>query len=266
MPSRDRWRSKFQIKEGTWVFVPTDETIAKGYRIKKRIENVWDSPDIFYHLKKGGHVKALQHHLGNKYFLRLDIKDFFGHINRSRITRSLKNHLSYTEAREIAMESSVRLPGSSDSKYILPFGFVQSPIIASLCFSKSAFFGKLSSLCKDGFALSVYVDDIILSHNDCDKLNKQMSSLKDASERSGFPLNDKKQEGPGECITAFNVFLKQGEMRIIPEKLDEFRNVYQNSENECQRAGIESYVNSINSSQAEFLYSPTTGRVSQERF
>lgn len=253
MHSRDRWRSRFQIKEGTWVFVPTKETIENGYKIKKRIENVWDSPDIFYHLKKGGHVKALRNHLDKKYFLHLDIKDFFGHINRSRVTRSLKDHLPYAEAREISMESTVRSPESSNSKYILPFGFVQSPIIASVCFSKSAFFGKLRSLCKDGFTLSVYMDDIILSHNNCDKLNEQMSSLKEASERSGFPLNEKKQEGPGECVTAFNVFLKQGELRIIPGKFDEFKNAYRNSGNEFQRDGIESYVSSINPSQAALL-------------
>ena len=254
MPSRDRWISKFQIKEGTWVFVPTKETIENGYKIKKKIENVWDSPDVFYHLKKGGHVRALQNHLNKKFFLHLDIKDFFGHINRSRVTRSLKDHLPYEEAREIAMESTVRSPESSSSKYILPFGFVQSPIIASVCLSKSAFFRELRSLCKDGFTLSVYMDDIILSHNYCDRLSEQMASLKEASERSGFPLNDKKQKGPDECITAFNVFLTQGELRIIPEKFDELRNAYRNSENKFQRDGIASYVYSINHSQAGLLF------------
>lgn len=254
MPSRDRWRSRFQIKEGTWVFVPTQETIEIGHKIKRKIENVWDSPEVFYHLKKGGHVKALQNHLDKKYFLHLDIKDFFGHINRSRVTRSLKDHLPYEEAREIAMESTVRSPESSNPKYILPFGFVQSPIIASVCFSKSAFFRKLHSLFNDGFTLSVYMDDIILSHNNCDRLSEQMSSLKEASERSGFPLNDKKQEGPGERITAFNVFLTKGELSIIPGKFDEFKNAYRSSENKFQRSGIASYVNSINSSQAALLF------------
>lgn len=253
MPFYDRWKSRFQIKEGTWVFVPTKETIENGYKIKKRIESVWDPPDIFYHLKKGGHVKALRNHLDKKYFLHLDIKDFFCCINRSRVTRSLKEYFSYQEARGIAIESTVRLPESSNSKYILPFGFVQSPIIASVCFSKSAFFRKLLSLYKDGFTLSVYMDDIILSHNNCDKLKDQMPSLKEASERSGFPLNDKKQQGPGECVTAFNVFLRQSELRIIPEKFDEFNTAYRNSESEFQRSGIASYVNSINSSQAAFL-------------
>lgn len=253
MPSRDRWISKFQIKEGTWVFVPSRETIENGNKIKRKIENVWDSPKVFYHLKKGGHVRALQDHLDKKYFLHLDIKDFFGHITRTRVTRSLKDHLPYEESREIAVESTVRLPESSSSKYILPFGFIQSPIIASVCFSKSAFFKKLHSLCKDGFTLSVYMDDIILSHNNCDRLTEQMALLKKASERSGFPLNDKKQEGPSEGITAFNVFLTQGELSIIPEKFNELRNNYQNSENEFQRAGIASYVYSINNSQARLL-------------
>lgn len=257
MLSRDRWKSKFQIKEGTWVFVPSDETTRKGIKIKKKIENVWDSPDVLYHLKKGGHVKALQAHLNKKYFLHLDIKDFFGHINRSRVTRSLKSLLPYKEAREIAMESTVKLPEALSSIYILPFGFVQSPIIASLCFCKSAFFTKLDSLRKSGFILSIYVDDIIVSHDDCERLMEQMVPLKEASCRSGFPLNDNKQEGPGERITAFNVILSRGELVITPQKFDELKNVYQKTKNEFQRAGIASYVYSINPSQLKDLTTDT---------
>ena len=140
-PPHARWISKFQIKENSWVFVPTEETIQYGLTIKHLIEKKWAVPKYYYHLRNGGHIKALQKHTSNKYFIHLDIQDFFGHINRSRVTRCMKYYLSYKKARKIAVESTVRLPESATKKYILPFGFVQSPIISSICLNKSALGG-----------------------------------------------------------------------------------------------------------------------------
>lgn len=166
MPSREKWNSKFQIKEDTWVFVPTKETIANGLKVKKLIEDIWPIPNHYYHLRRGGHIQALMKHLKNRYFIHLDIQNFFGQINRSRITRSLKEHIPYNRAREIAIESTVRLPDSPTIKYILPFGFVQSPIIASMCLKKSALGRHLSRLeSQKDFIVSVYMDDILVSSN-----------------------------------------------------------------------------------------------------
>ena len=122
MPTHERWISKFQIKEYSWVFVPSEETLNIGLTVKESIEDVWTPPDFFYHLHRGGHLAALNSHINKKYFLHLDIKDFFGNINRSRITRCLKGYFGYDKAREIAIESTVRLPESETIKYILLTG------------------------------------------------------------------------------------------------------------------------------------------------
>lgn len=254
MPPRERWTSKFEIKEGAWVFVPTEETIARGLAVKKLIEDFWAAPDHYYHLRKGGHVRALREHTKHSFFIHLDIQNFFGQINRSRVTRSLKEYIPYEQAREIAIESTVRLPESAAAKYILPFGFVQSPIIASVCLSKSALGRYLSRLKqRKGLAVSVYMDDILVSGDDSDELGIELEKITAAADKSGLPLNNKKQEGPGACVTAFNVQLSQGLLEITPSKLQELASAYAYSLNEHQRAGILNYVLSVNHVQTDVL-------------
>jgi hypothetical protein len=132
-----KWSTRFELKPGKWIFVPTPEMIAVGKEIKSAIEKRWSPPSYFYHLRRGGHVAALRAHLGNAAFLRLDIQDFFGSIGRSRVARCLKSRFGYETAREWAHVSTVRDPSGAAGS-IIPFGFVQSPIVASLCLAESA--------------------------------------------------------------------------------------------------------------------------------
>jgi hypothetical protein len=146
-----KWSSKFELKNpgsGKWVFVPTAETVALGKQIKKAIEDCWTPPSYFFHLREGGHVEALKSHLGNSSFVRMDVANFFGSINRSRITRCLKSKVGYPKAREWANASTVKQPGGAEG-YIVPFGFVQSQILASLCLSESALGVCLGKLAND---------------------------------------------------------------------------------------------------------------------
>jgi hypothetical protein len=168
-----KWSSRFEIKPGVWVFVPAEETVKVGQEIKKNLEIRWKPPRYYYHLLPGGHVEALRANAENSWFVHLDIKDFFGSINRSRITRSLKSLFGYKQAREIANISTVIHPNRGD--FVLPFGFVQSPLIASICLHKSALGNRLQGLQKEGVTVSVYVDDLILSANDHHALDEGLT-------------------------------------------------------------------------------------------
>lgn len=243
-----KWASRFEIKPGAWVFVPTEETIKAGQGIKQSLEVRWKPPSNYYHLLRGGHVKALRAHAGNSWFIHLDIKDFFGSINRSRITRSLKNLFGYERAREIANASTVIHPNRGD--FILPFGFVQSPLIASICLHKSALGSRLRSLQKDGLTVSVYVDDLILSAKDLQVAHAGLAAVKHASERSSFRLNPDKEEGPAEKITAFNIDLSAKYMAIEPERLVKFVEAFQAAKSLHQQLGIRGYVASVSPAQA----------------
>ncbi|TLS78292.1 hypothetical protein FE236_00590 [Mariprofundus erugo] len=249
MTPSDQWLYRFRRKRG-WVFVPTQATIEYGQEVKLLIEKHWTAPRYYYHLQQGGHVLALQQHRAHTFFLHLDIKSFFGNIKSSRVTRSLKGMLSYAVAREIAIHSTVRHPYERDLT-ILPFGFIQSPIIASVCLSMSTLGKALHKLHRfPGMAVSVYMDDIILSSDHIDDLKSAMEIIEKASVRSNFPLNKKKQEGPGRTITAFNIELSQDTLDITPKRLSEFQEIYHHSLNPNQQAGILNYVKKVNAKQA----------------
>lgn len=254
MAQRQRWISKFTVKEGSWVFVPAEKTAEIGLAIKKDLQERWKTPSFYYHLNRGGHVAALQSHMHHKCFLHMDIRDFFGHVNRSRITRSIKSYFSYSSAREIAIESTVRMPKSGSEQFMLPFGFVQSPILASVCLSKSALGRRLRELHKHpDFTVSVYMDDIIISADRLTLLGDVLQSVTDAADKAGFPLNSEKQEGPGSGVTSFNVTLRHGDLRITDDRMDKFAAAYTASTNKHQREGILGYVNSVNPEQAKIL-------------
>lgn len=254
MPPTEKWKSKFQIKSNSWVFVPNDESVRYGKEVKLALENRWSAPDFYYHLKDGGHVKALKSHTGHQFFIHLDIKDFFGSINRSRITRCLKRYFGYTSAREIAEKSTVMLPNNALKKYILPFGFVQSPIIASICLDNSGLSKCLYHLSKTPeIAVSIYVDDIIISGNDSLFLKQKLSDIKFAAIKSGFALNPAKEEGPSDKITAFNIELSHEKLKLIDSRFNEFIDEYKSSANPNQHKGIIGYISSVNPTQADDL-------------
>lgn len=244
-----KWASRFEIKPGAWVFVPTEETIKAGQEIKQNLEARWKPPSNYYHLLSGGHVEALRAHAGNSWFVHLDIQDFFGSINRSRITRCLKSLFGYKRAREIANSSTVIHP--SRGGFILPFGFVQSPLIASICLYKSALGSRLRGLQKEGLTVSVYVDDLILSTNDLHVANEGLAAVKHAAERSGFRLNPDKEEGPAEKIAAFNIDLSTKHLAIKQERLIAFIEAFQSAESPHQQLGIIGYVASVSPVQAD---------------
>lgn len=251
MSSYERWVSKFKIKPYSWVFVPNKETIENGIIIKKLLESHWTSPVFYYHLRDGGHVKALKSHIKDNFFVHLDIQSFFGSINKSRVTRCLKKFCSYQDARDIAIASTVRLPESVEKKYILPFGFVQSPVIASLCLQQSRLGKYLNELYnQNGISVSVYMDDIIISGNNSRDLQVILEKTKNISERSKFTLNPDKEEGPSKRITAFNIELSHQLLRISDSRFESFCIDYAMTENENKRNGILGYILSVNQEQA----------------
>lgn len=252
-----KWSSRFELKLGKWVFVPTAEMVAEGKIIKASIEAAWKPPSYYYHLRSGGgHVKAMRSHLGHTSFLRVDIKDFFGSINKSRVTRCLKSKVvEYETAREWANKSTVFDPNDK-KRYFIPFGFVQSQIIAALCLKESALGGYLGKVSKNKkAAISVYVDDIIVSSCDEGLCDEILEGIKTTAKRSGFTLNAEKQEGPAACITAFNILLANELLEIQPDRLRLFVEMYERAENDDQRSGVLSYIASVNEAQAQMVAS-----------
>lgn len=246
-----KWATKFRLNSGSWVFVPTEATAKKGRLIKALVQKKWAPPAYFFHHRSGGHVEALKFHADGKFFVRADLKKFFNRINKSRITRELKPLFGYADARAFASESTVPLYTESEVKHVLPFGFVQSSILASLCLYKSALGRVIRELNQvAGTKVSVYVDDIIVSTQDIEAASNAFEKLLDASERSALPLNMEKSTGPSETIVVFNVDLAEESIVVSEKRMGEFLLSYMETENESRREGILGYLRSINVDQA----------------
>lgn len=250
---KSSWSERFQIKPGRWVFVPTPEYRNRGNKIKNQIEALWRPPAHQFQFRSGGHLAALYGHRNSIWFAKIDLQNFYGNINRSRVTRGLKSLFPYKQAREMASASVVRSPPDY-SCWILPFGFVQSPLIASLCFSRSPVGRYIEKLMNDPLIkLSVYVDDIIISSKNKDALQLTFDDLLRYIKLSKFILNNIKTQKPAQEITVFNIKLSHQSTLIEYERFLSFKRDFNNSSSEKRKNSIYHYVASVNALQAAYL-------------
>src|SRR3546814_17472556 len=78
--------------------------------------------------------------------------------------------------------------------FSLPFGFVQSPIVASVVLAQSALGGAIRRLSRDGMTITVYVDDITLSGPNEHRVGEALAALETAAAHSGFTFNADKTQ------------------------------------------------------------------------
>lgn len=213
-----KWANRFQLKPGRWIYEPTTESVEIGREIKAAIEAKWRPPGYYYHFRSGGHLAAVKTHFGNTTFWHGDIENFFGSINRSRLTRCLKPLVGYKKAREWAIQSTV--PNPDKSAHVLPYGFIQSQLLASLCLRHSAL-GKCLHELRNACSISVYVDDIIASSNG--NLASESALIVKAAARSEFTLGPAKLQGPAAEIAAFNIAIKAHSIALTDRRWTEFK-------------------------------------------
>ncbi|APD44923.1 reverse transcriptase domain-containing protein [Klebsiella pneumoniae] len=254
MSTPSDWLHKFEIKTERWVFVPSKETLERGRQIHAYIKQKWKYPRYMFHLRNGGHVAAANFHLKSNYFSLIDVSDFYGATSQSRVTRELGRLVPYVKARQIARLSTVANPNRNGFKHVIPYGYPQSPILASLCFHHSFCGGVISSISKsERVFVSVYMDDILLSSDDMNLLVEAFDTVRQALRKSGYKVNENKTQSPSPKIQVFNLELGHNHLRVTPKRIVEFLKVFISSANEHERKGIASYVGSINKSQAKLF-------------
>ncbi|MFQ9381252.1 MAG: reverse transcriptase domain-containing protein [Escherichia coli] len=115
---------------------------------------------------------------------------FFESTSQSRVTRELKEIIPYDKARHIAKLSTVRLPNAVRHKFAVPYGYPQSPVLATLCLQNSHAGTVIDSFYRSGIVtVSVYMDDIILSSKDLAILNQHFEILCEALRKSRYEIN-----------------------------------------------------------------------------
>ena len=209
------------LRKGKPVFVPTKVGLRIGKEVKEAVENAYTFGPIYFHLRQGGHVAAMHHHRGSSTFARIDISNFFYSISRRRAQSAL-DRVGIANARFNAKWSTVANP-FGDPKYALSYGFVQSPILASLVVSTSALGAHLTDL-PAGIKAAVYVDDISLSADDPDQLRQSYDETLRVIKADGFAVNAAKLRPPAPAIDIFNCDLAQGFASVKDDRITEFLN------------------------------------------
>ena len=221
------------------IFVPSERGRCVGADVKQRVEAAYSFDDFYYHLRKGGHVAALHSHRANTYFCKIDIKNFFYSIARNRVVRILRM-IGVPCAQHYGKWSCVKNP-YVDPHYALPYGFVQSPILAALVLAKSEI-GRLLNCIALDVTVSVYVDDISLSSNDRALLQARYDELLLAVDVAAFTVNAQKCVPPCRDMTVFNCSLRNGDTVVTPDRIAQFNDVPRSVES---LAGFERYCDSV---------------------
>ena len=219
MPVRfENFTHSFTIK-GKPVFVPTSLGRKIGNDVKGQVTRQYNFPYFYFHLRSGGHVAALHAHRENRYFAYADISNFFYSIGRNRVTRCLRN-ISVDRPNHYSKWSCVRNP-FDNPRYSLPYGFIQSPMLASLVLSCSPLGGFLHRI-KDEISVCVYMDDISISSNNSGFLERIYAEMIGFFYESNFDISKEKFSPPAENIVIFNCNLSYGHSSVSQQRKDIF--------------------------------------------
>lgn len=247
------YKLRYERAPGKAVHVPTPFGAAAGARIVDRVSKRYKPAPIFFHIgARGGHVAALRAHLGSHFFSRFDLANFYGNVTRSKVARALKNLGFGQDAFAWAFESVVVEGG----KKILPQGFHQSPLLATLVLEQSELGITLSDLAKSGLRVTVYMDDIIVSGETEEAVAAASDRVQAAAAAANFPVSQSKLALTKSSLEAFNCDLVHGRMQIGKDRLDRFADQWL-AGNGYVQAGITRYVTSVNEGDLDRLMSIT---------
>ena len=239
----------FEVKPGKFVFVPTEACLKVGAEIVNQVTKAWRPHNIFYHFgKRGGHVSALRTHLDHGLFAKVDLTQFFTSVTRTKVVRSLqKIGFNNKTAFNMAYESVVEFGG----KKFLPYGFVQSMVLATICIEFSSLGSALIRTNGGGnVRVSMYVDDIILSSDDEGALVKTYDEVLNSVRQSNFRVNTNKSIPPATEIEVFNCRLSKGITNFTEDRMSKFFEDFGTGD-EFTKAAIVRYMKVVNKDQLD---------------
>lgn len=206
--------------KGRFIFVPTEECRAYGERLLVDCLVRVPLPTYHFHYTSGGHVAALHRHIENRYFFRVDIRNFFYTIRRNRVADALR-YFGIPNPRDKAKWSCVADPYTG-AGYVLPIGFVQSPMLASMVVLRSPVATAIERADARGAFISMYFDDFIGSAPELKLLEEVYADLLKACTDAALPVNETKLVAPAPIATAFNCDIREGFASVTDERVAKF--------------------------------------------
>jgi RNA-directed DNA polymerase len=184
------------------------------------LRNILDNIKI--HVRSHGFVKRksiktnAKSHLGKKYILCLDIKDFFPSIPYESVLKVFSKRYKSTSVAKC-------LAALCTYNGYLPQGAVTSPALSNIVFKIVD--SQITKLCNDsGIRYTRYADDLTFSCNDMTCLKNLINPMKSILEKYNFNLNKKKtryysEKGrmlvTGLLLNTGNLTIGRGKKRIL---------------------------------------------------
>lgn len=204
------------------VLAKLQQNLQKNFLAKLPV-----SPAAKGFVKGSSYVDFLEEHIGNQYFLRMDIKDFFDSITVDSFRENLKPF-----AKEEIMEEIVELCTWNDK---IPQGFATSPAVSNLIFRRLD--QRIRKYCrayhkemKREICYTRYADDMLFSSDTFDfKKNKNFKRMiSHILEENGFTCNESKtiyQQGEislSGYVVKKDIHLSRKKLRNINEVIYQF--------------------------------------------
>lgn len=220
-------KSKYRV-----IININQEWLKKSQKIFHKIiaKELGNIPYLHSTIKHKSFSTNAHKHIGEKYTLTIDLKNFFTCISREVLSKNLRSLLEIDS--DIAYYYSKLLTSPSDKppynqgEYNLGQGLPSSPILAFLC--NYTLFEYINELAKShNILMTVYVDDITFSCDrpiDQDFINKLFGLFKS----NGMRINKSKihlsRNNSFKKITGVNII--DGKQRYLVEKHEELMTQY----------------------------------------
>ncbi len=128
-------------------------------------------------------IDAVAVHTNKKIVCKIDIHDFFGTTNTSKIKRSMMKHMGYSQDVAYVLAVLATLNGK------MPQGSPTSPAISNLVMID---FDKELQKELPEWSISRYVDDVIMSTNELTDPFEAIDKVRKLLKKHGYKVNEKK--------------------------------------------------------------------------
>lgn len=220
----EKFYSKIEIpkKIGTRTIYVIDQK-SSLYQIQKNIQkNFLAQIKIpicakgFY--KETSYCDFLKEHVGKKYYMRMDIKDFFDSITVDQIYENLQDIVKSIDAIRLIL-------GICTYHGVLPQGAVTSPMLSNLVFRRID--QRILKYCqKFDVTYTRYADDLLFSSNSIDFKNKKWfyKKIKYILQEKGFKSNYSKRRMEIEKLS-LGGFVVEEEITLSRKKLNNINKI-----------------------------------------
>lgn len=215
---------------------------SKLFNIQKGLMRYWgrqELPNCVKGFRKNeNYLSYLESHVGSKYFLRVDIKDFFPSITESIIKKEIEHFIVFDSPKDKEKILDIVCDAVTHNG-VIPQGAPSSPIISNLIMIRID--QRITKYCQAlGIRYTRYADDMLFSSGDFDFNIKKwfIKKIKYILSSNELKLNYSKiKVGEGEISLNGYVVSDKG-IRLSRERLSDIRMMVSYSKNNFAIAKI----------------------------